>query len=77
MAMDLEQTWAQVQALPIMDQQTIFENLLESLHGGVLEPEIDEELIAELERRIDADIADPSGRKDWEDVKREFWETRK
>lgn len=75
--MDLQQTWAQVQALPILDQQTIFENLLESLHGGVLEPEIDDELIAELERRLAAHQADPSQACTVEELHEKIWATKK
>lgn len=75
--MDLQQTWAQVQALPLADQQVIYENLLESLHGGVLLPEIDDELIAELDVRMTAHEADPSQACSLEELHERIWATKK
>ncbi len=75
--MDLQQTWAQVLALPLVDQQAIFENLLVSLHGGVIEPEIDEELIAELDARMAAHEADPSQACSLEELHGKIWATKK
>lgn len=71
--MDLQQTWAHVLALPIADQQTIFENLLESLHSGVLPIEIDDELIAELDARMAAHEADPSQACSLEELREKIW----
>lgn len=77
--MDLQQTWAQVQALPLGDQQTILENLMESLHGSVyvFEPELDEEFAAELERRVEADLANPQGRITLEEFKAQYMKSKK
>lgn len=58
--MDLQQTWAQVQALPVADQHKILKNLILTLPPPDWEPVTEDELIAELERRVEDDIANPS-----------------
>ena len=59
--MDLQQTWAQVQALPICDQQRILGNLLNTLPPSTWQPESEEDLIAEITRREEEDNANPVG----------------
>jgi hypothetical protein len=69
--MDLQQTWAQVQALSLGDQQTILENLLNTLTPSNWAG-TEDELLAEIVRREEEDIANPKGGCTLE----EFWAER-
>ncbi len=71
--MDLQQTWAQVQALPIADQWKLLEYLQNTLPPELVRQAlVNTELISELECRVEYDIAHPEGGCTFE----EFWAER-
>jgi putative addiction module component (TIGR02574 family) len=75
--MDLQQTWAQVQALSIGDRHKILKQLVMTLPPPDWEEVTEDELIAELEQRIEDHDANPEGSCTFEEFKATYYMRKK
>lgn len=70
--MDIQQTLLEIQSWPYADQVSLTGALVSHLKSQQIPLSIDEELVAELEARVDYDIANPGNGCSIE----EFWSRR-
>ena len=66
--MDPETTWQTVQSWPVEERLNFLFRLWDQLIADGWQPELTEELAAELDRRLDAHEANPTDVRTWEQV---------
>ena len=69
--MDLETVLAEVRSWPVEDRIRLMEEIREGLADEGHEPELSDELKAELDRRLAAHLANPDAAIPWEQVEAE------